>query len=276
MRIDSLLHDGLAFGVIDSGPEDGEPVVLLHGFPERATSWDLVSPLLHDAGLRTYALDQRGYSPGARPRGRRSYALPRLVGDVRALVERIGGSAHVVGHDWGGGVAWALAGRHPEVVRTLTSASTPHPGALLAAMVRSDQLRDSWYMGLFQLPWLPEWLIGHGGERFDTMLRKGGMSEADVARFHREILDEGALTGGLNWYRAMPFAPPGWGRLRITVPTTYVWSDKDVALGRWAAEHTADWVDADYRFVELSGVSHWIPRRAPEALAAEVIARVGA
>lgn len=274
MRISSLDHDGLTFDVIDSGPEDGEPVVLLHGFPERASSWDLVSPLLHAAGLRTYALDQRGYSPGARPRRRRDYALPRLVGDAHALVQRIGGSAHVVGHDWGGGVAWSLAGRHPGTVRTLTSASTPHPGALLTAMVRSRQLRDSWYMGLFQLPWLPERLISRGGERFDTMLRKGGMSESDVARFHREILDDGALTGGLNWYRAMPLAPPSWGRDRVTVPTTYVWSDRDVALGRWAAEHTADWVDADYRFVELAGVSHWIPRRAPEALAAEIIRRV--
>jgi pimeloyl-ACP methyl ester carboxylesterase len=276
MRIDSFAHDGLTFGVIDTGPLDGEPVVLLHGFPERATSWDRVAPHLHAAGLRTYALDQRGYSPGARPRGRRAYTLPRLVGDAHALIQRIGSSAHVVGHDWGGGVAWSLAGRHPEAVRTLTSASTPHPAALLAAMVHSRQARDSWYMAFFQLPWLPERLILRGGDKLDLMLRKGGMDDEGVARVHREIFHDGALTGGINWYRAMPLAPPSWTRDRIAVPTTYVWSNRDFALGRWAAEHTAAWVDGDYRFVELDRVSHWIPREAPEALAREVIARVGA
>lgn len=273
--LDSFSNQGLTFDVIDAGPRDGEPVVLLHGFPERATSWDLVTPLLHDAGLRTLALDQRGYAPGARPKRRWDYTLPKLVGDVRALTDRLGGSAHVVGHDWGGAVAWALAGRHPEAVRTLTAVSTPHPAALLAAMVRSDQLRDSWYMGLFQFPWLPERLLSHGGDRLDTMLRKGGMSEQDVARFHRDITDDGVLPTALHWYRALPFTRPGEATGRITVPTTYVWSDRDVALGRWAAEHTESYVDADYRFVELAGISHWIPRQAPHALAGEIIARVG-
>lgn len=275
MRIEKLFHDGLTFDVVDTGPEDGEPVVLLHGFPERPTSWAAVSPLLHDAGLRTVALDQRGYSRHARPRRRRDYALPKLTGDALALVEELGGSAHVVGHDWGAMVAWSLALHHPAAVRTLTAVSVPHPAAFLESMVRSGQLRDSWYIGLFQLPFLPERLLSRRGGPLDVMLRKGGMTEADIARFQREVVEDGALTGGLNWYRALPFAPPTWSRRRAGVPTTYVWSDRDVALGRWAAEHTGDWVDADYEFVELAGVSHWIPTEAPEALADAIVARVG-
>lgn len=275
-RLTSLDHDGLTFDVVDSGPEDGEPVVLLHGFPERPSSWDRVSPVLNEAGLRTLALDQRGYSPGARPRRRRDYTLSKLTGDVVALIDRVGGSAHVVGHDWGAAVAWTLAGRRPSAVRTLTAVSVPHPGALTAAMVRSNQALQSWYIGLFQVPWLPERLLSVRGGTLDVMLRKGGATDEDIARFQSEIIDSGALTTALNWYRALALNPPTWGRTRVTVPTTHVWSDRDAALGRWGAEHSSDWVDADYRFVELEGVSHWIPREAPALLADAIIDRVGA
>lgn len=272
-RITTYEHDGLTFDVVDSGPIDGEPVVLLHGFPDRAMSWGAVAERLQAAGLRTLAPDQRGYSPGARPRGRRAYATPRLVGDVLALVDRLGGSAHLVGHDWGAAVAWGTAMHHPAAVRSLTAVSVPHPAAFVDAMPRG-QAAQSWYMALFQLPWLPERLLSHRSERLDAMLRQGGMSEADVERYHRDVVGHGALTGGLNWYRAVPFTRPSWSRVRVTVPTTYVWSDRDVALGRWGAEHTADWVGADYAFVELEGVSHWIPTEAPDALAAAILARV--
>lgn len=273
MRIDTLHHDGLTFDVVDTGPVDGEPVVLLHGFPERSSSWTEVSELLHGHGLRTVAPDQRGYSPGARPPHRRDYAMPKLVGDVLALVDELGGSAHLVGHDWGAAVAWTVAARHPDAVRTLTAVSVPHPAAFLAAMPRG-QLLKSWYMGLFQLPWLPEALLSRRGGTLDGMLRKGGLTADDIARFDREIVDDGALTGGLNWYRALPFTPPTWSRTKVRVPTTFVWSDHDVALGRWGAEHTGDWVDADYEFVELRGISHWIPTEAPDALAEAVVERV--
>lgn len=271
--IESFHHDGLTFDVVDAGPEDGEPVVLLHGFPERAGSWEQVSARLTAQGLRTLAPDQRGYSPGARPPRRRDYAMPHLVGDVLALIDEVGGSAHVVGHDWGAAVAWTLAARHPEACRTLTAVSVPHPAAFLAAMPRG-QLLQSWYMGMFQLPWLPEQLLSKRGGGLDLALRKGGSTPEDIERLQRDIIDYGALTGGLNWYRALPFAPPSWSRTKVRVPTTFVWSDHDVALGRWGAEHTAEWVEADYEFVELAGVSHWIPTQAPDALAEAILERV--
>lgn len=271
-RVDSYSHDGLTFDVVDEGPLDGEPVVLLHGFPQRATSWAGVAPLLHGAGLRTLAPDQRGYSAGARPRRRRDYTLRRLVGDVTALVDAVGGPVHLVGHDWGAAVAWLTAAGRPDLVRSLVAVSVPHPAAMAQAALRSDQLRRSWYMGLFQVPWLPERVLG--SDRGEVWLRGGGMTAAMVERFRHEMVADGALHGGLMWYRAIPFSRPGRPGSRVTVPTTMVWSDGDVALARAGAEQSRHWVDAPFELAVLEGVSHWVPDEAPEALARLVVARV--
>lgn len=273
-RIRTVRRDGLVLDVLDDGPVDGEPVVLLHGWPERATAWSHVAPILNAAGYRTLALDQRGYAPGARPSRRRAYRLPILADDVAALIDEAGGSAHVVGHDWGAAVAWAVAGLHPARTRTLTAVSVGHPAAFMKAMVRSDQARKSWYMAMFNLPFLPELLVRRRAAWFDLQLRKGGMTKDDVARFRREIVDDGALPTSLNYYRAVPVTDPRATRFRVAAPTTMVWSTKDVALGRWAAEHSADWVDGPFELVVLDGVSHWIPTEAPDALADAILDRV--
>ncbi len=273
-RIESFTRDGLTFDVVDSGPLDGDPVVLLHGFPERATSFAAVSARLHEHGLRTFAPDQRGYSPRARPRTRIGYRITALVADVEALMDRIGAPVHVVGHDWGALVGWALAARRPDRVLSLTAVSVPHPGAYLAACLRSSQLRDSWYIALFVVPFLPEWVAQNRPEKFDVSLLKGGMTRDDVARFHREIVDHGALPGALGWYRAIPFAPFGWAREQVGVPTTFVWSDRDVAISRTSAELCGRFVTGSYELVVLEGVSHWIPTQAPAALADAVLARI--
>jgi pimeloyl-ACP methyl ester carboxylesterase len=277
-RISSVSRGRFVFDVVDDGPLDGEVVVLLHGFPERAASWRLVAPLLNDAGYRTLAMDQRGYSPGARPRRRRDYRVRELAGDVVALVDAAvgpAGSAHVVGHDWGAIVGWGVAQLHPERVTSLTAVSVPHPGAFLAAMARSSQLLKSWYMLLFQLPWLPEKAVGLIDRASDEQLAGSGLTRADAERIRRDVIDHGALTGALNWYRALPLNSPRDIRLKVSVPTTFVWSDEDVAVGRRSAETCHRWVDAPYRFVELAGVSHWIPTQAPGPLAAAVLDRVG-
>lgn len=273
-RIASYSRGGLTFDVRDEGPLDGDPVLLLHGFPERASSWDAVAARLHAAGLRTVAPDQRGYSPRARPRTRWAYRASELVADVAALADEVGRPVHVVGHDWGAHVGWLLAARHPERVRSLTAASVPHPGAFLAACRRAGQLRLSWYFLLFMVPFLPEWSARHRSAKFDLELRKGGMTDDDVARFRREVVEYGALPGGLGWYRAIPFHPPGWARLQVSVPTTHVWSDGDVALTRLGAELSERFVTAPYELVVLEGVSHWIPNQAPDALADAVLARI--
>lgn len=275
-RITSVERDGLTFDTFDEGPLDGEVVVLLHGFPERSTSWRYVAPLLHERGFRTVAMDQRGYSPGARPRRRRDYRIPLLVEDVAAVIEKVGAPAHLVGHDWGAVVGWTLAMQRPELLTTYTAVSVPHPMAFLRAGLASRQGLKSWYIGAFQVPGAAERLAATPGGRFDTELRKGGMTEEEVQRFRREIVDDGALRPALMWYRAVPLVdvrnPPN---RTVTVPTTFVWSDGDVAVARWGAERTGRYVDAPYELVVLEGVTHWIPTQAPEACAEAILGRVG-
>lgn len=273
-RVHSVERDGLVLDVVDEGPVDGEPVVLLHGWPDRATVWRRVTPLLNDAGCRTLAMDRRGFAPGARPARRRDYRLTELVGDVADLIDAVGGSAHVVGHDWGAATAWATAGLHPDKVRTLTAVSVAHPAAFTKAMVRSDQALRSWYMAFFNLPYLPELALRSGWT--DRVLLRIGMSRDDVRRFRREIVDDGALSTSLGCYRGLLLTDPREIGFRVTAPTTMVWSTGDPALGRWAPEHSADYVDAPFELVVLDGVSHWIPTEAPDALADAILARVGA
>ncbi|GAB3943183.1 alpha/beta fold hydrolase [Micromonospora vulcania] len=273
MRVDAR---GLTFEVRTGGPQDGAPVLLLHGFPQHGGEWDEVVPALHAAGLRTYAPDQRGYSPGARPTEVTAYRIPELVADAVAVLDALGLDAvHLVGHDWGAIVAWALAADHPERVRTLTAVSVPHPAAMAHALAHDGQQKArSSYIALFRQPGKAEkvLLALHA-----TALRKllGGVGDASrVDRYADPMREPGALTAALNWYRAMSRADLA-GVGPVAVPTTYVWSDRDVAIGRTAAEACAGNVTGDYRFVSLPGVSHWIPDVAPGPLAEAILARVG-
>jgi pimeloyl-ACP methyl ester carboxylesterase len=269
-RLPSYSRAGLTFDVVDDGPQDGDPVVLLHGFPERASSWRHVAPLLHARGLRTYAPDQRGYSPGARPAHRWNYRMQDLVGDVVALVEEIGRPVHLVGHDWGAAVGWAVAGGHPDLVRTWTAVSVPHPSAFARAVLTSRQALRSYYILAFQVPWVPE----SRAETFPKLLRSSGMTREEVERFKEEILEYGAFSSAINWYRAIPFGDPrAWGR-KVRVPTTFVWSDGDSAVDSVGGRYNPDHMDAPYTYVELNGVTHWIPTQAPEELAAAILARI--
>lgn len=277
-RIESFAHDGLTFDVIDQGPLDGDVVVLLHGFPQRASTWAGVASRLNARGYRTIAPDQRGYSPRARPPRWRDYRITALVADVEALLERIGGPVHLVGHDWGAAVAWLVASRSPHV-RTLTSVSVPHPAAFLVALASRDQLRRSWYMGFFQLPRLPERFVTRRPERFDGLLRGGGLTRDQVAQIRRDVVEYGAFGGGVNWYRGIPLsltAAPRLWRARVAVPVTHVWSDRDVALSRRTADLTRRWATGPFRLEVLHGVSHWIPEQEPERLARVILDRVAA
>jgi pimeloyl-ACP methyl ester carboxylesterase len=271
----SFRRDGMVFDVRDSGNADGEPVVLLHGFPQDARAFDRLAPVLHTAGLRTLAPDQRGYSPSARPRGRGAYRLRETVEDVLALLYAAGlDSAHVVGHDWGGAVAWGLGAWHPERVRTLTTLSTPHPAAMQKALVTSDQGLRSYYMALFQVPLLPERvLLAGGGALLRRGLRHGGLPDELADHYVARMREPGALTGALNWYRALPLTlrdPVG----TVRVPTLHVWSTGDAFLGRTATEATAQHVDAPYRLEVLEDVPHWVPELAADRVGELVTAHV--
>jgi pimeloyl-ACP methyl ester carboxylesterase len=268
----------LTFDVRADGPADGRPVLLLHGFPQTSLSWAAVTPRLTEAGLRTYAPDQLGYSPGARPGEVGAYAMQNLAQVTVDLMTALDvPRADVVGHDWGANVAWTLGAWHADRVRSLTAVSVPHPAAYTAAF-RADpeQKERSAYIRLFwQEGKAEEVLLADDARRLRRMLT-GGEGETGVPA---EAVDEyvavlsapGALTAALNWYRAMS---SGIRVDRVDVPTTYVWSDGDVAIGRTAAEACANYVTGDYTFVELPGVTHWIPEQAPDQLASAILDRI--
>lgn len=245
--------------------------MLLHGFPERASCWRLVAPHLHAQGYRTIAPDQRGYSPGARPSRRRDYSIANLVDDVAELINHIGRPVHVVAHDWGSMVAWNHAGRYPHQVRTLTALAVPHPDAYVKAL-RGGQFLKSWYIAFFQLPWLPELMSRRPGGPMDRNLVRGGMGPEDLAAFRREIVDYGALPGGLAWYRALAFSPRR--RARVTVPTTMLWSDGDRFIAAEGVESCGEYVDGPYEFVTLRGATHWMPTQDPAAVSRVILDRL--
>ena len=261
-------RDGLTFDLHRAGPSGGEPVVLLHGFPQDASCWDGVAARLHEHGYRTLAPDLRGYSPGARPRGRRAYRMGECVLDVVALLDdqRIE-RAHVVGHDWGSALAWAVAGLHPDRVRSLSAISVPHPSAFLAAMPRGQALR-SWYMLAAQLPVLPELRLR---SRLRADLIGSGLPAPYADRYADRMREPGAATAALNWYRALPWSAPV---PPCPVPTTFLWGRRDRFIGRSAALATGRWVSGPYQFVELDG-GHWLPETHAELVAEYVRERIG-
>jgi pimeloyl-ACP methyl ester carboxylesterase len=170
-----------------------------------------------------------------------------------------------------------VAATRPDRVHTLTVVSAPHPRAVMNAMLTSGQLLQAWHVGFFQLPWLPEAAIRWQDGRFAVkLLERSGLGE-ELARAYADRLrdDPGCLTGALSWYRAMPLDISAGRRAgAITVPTTYVWSTGDTAIGRRAAELTGRWVTGPFDFKVLEGVSHWIPEQAPDVLAAGILERI--
>jgi pimeloyl-ACP methyl ester carboxylesterase len=252
------------------GPEDGPLVVLLHGFPQSSYQWRYQLPALGEAGYRAVAPDQRGYSPGARPDGVDAYHVDRLVADVLAIADWLGAHRfHLVGHDWGGVVAWLLAARYPQRLRSLTAVSTPHLFALAEAMgmPSGDQARRSSYIGFFRQPELPEHLLlADEGAGLRALFANTDYHDREAMEEYVSLLgDPSALAAALNWYRALDFASLA-GMGPIGTPTLYVWSTEDPALGPEAAEGTRSQVRGSYRFVVFEGVNHWIPEEVPDEL----------
>ncbi len=264
---DTIPANGLRFDVRSAGPVDGPLVVLLHGFPQSSAIWEGQLTALAAAGYRAVAPDQRGYSPGARPRPTSAYRIQELGADVVALAAALGRQRfHVVGHDWGGAVGWYLAAAHREAVVSLASLSTPHPRAMATALRSSTQLLRSAYIPFFRLPWVPEQALSAAGHLLlrQALLRSGLPADRTDAVVD-ELARRGSLPSALAWYRAngiQMVAAVG----TIRVPTLYVWSTGDTALGRTAAFATGSHVEGPYRFEVLDGVSHWIAETAAGAL----------
>jgi len=262
----------LTFDALVDGPTGGRLVLLLHGFPQSGWSWRHVMAALASAGCRVVAPDQRGYSPGARPDDVSAYAMSSLVSDAVGMLQALDADrADVVGHDWGAAVAWQLAGRHPELVRTLTAVSVPHPLAFVEALrTDEDQRAKSQYMLFFQQEGVAEDALLDNDAAGLRAVFAGSGSTVDIDRYVALMSEPGVLTKALNWYRNQnlddirDLGP-------TTVPTLYVWSDDDLALGPVAAHDTAAHVTGPYRFEVLHGVSHWVPEQAHGELSTWVL-----
>ncbi|HKA85875.1 MAG TPA: alpha/beta hydrolase [Acidimicrobiales bacterium] len=263
-----IAANGLTFRARVAGPEDGPVVLLLHGFPQTSRCWAAQLDALAAAGHRAVAIDQRGYSPGARPDDPAAYAMGHLVDDVLGIVDALDtDQVDLVGHDFGGSVAWTVAGHHPDRVRTLTIASTPHPLAFVRAYqareaTPSDQNQRSGYMRAFR--------EAPRGQTEAQLLADGaaglrqayaGLPEASIAAHVEDMSAPGVLIAAVDWYRAMS-AKASVAVPACPVPTLYVWSDRDPSIGRAAADATEELVTGPYDFVVLEGVSHWIPEQA--------------
>ncbi|KAA9145110.1 alpha/beta fold hydrolase [Microbacterium lushaniae] len=275
-RVQTFRHADLFFDVSDTGPIGGPVVVLLHGFPGSRRTWDAVAPLLAAGGARVIAFDQRGYSPRARPRRRRDYRTADVTGDVVALLDLLEvDRVHLVGHDWGGFVAWRMAAAAPQRLTGMTVLSTPHPSAMLRSLFSSAQGVRSLYIAFFQLPLLPETVLR---PRLARLLESSGLPAPIAREYQRFMAQPGALRAALHWYRGMALPDRRRGRparSRVHVPTTYVWGNADQALGRRAAQLTRKWVRGPYRFVELDE-GHWLPERAAGRVAQEILATLPA
>ena len=257
------------FDVRTAGPDDGEPVILLHGFPQTSWEWRHQIAALAGAGFRVVAPDQRGYSPGARPPDIADYALPLLVQDVVGLADAVGAERfHIVGHDWGAVVAWAVAVAARDRVITANPVSVPHPDAFARVLndPTSCQPQASSYFDVFVQPDSEDAFLANDR----TLLRAiyAGIDGAAVDEYVRVLGSKAALGAALNWYRANigdrnlqgpPLGP-------VEVPTMFTWSDGDTALCIDGALLTEEYVSGPYRFEVLEGVNHWIPDLAAEAM----------
>ncbi|WP_049890377.1 alpha/beta fold hydrolase [Natronorubrum sulfidifaciens] len=264
--------NGVELHVVEAGDDDGPLVVLLHGFPEYWYGWHRHLEALVDAGYRVLVPDQRGYNRSEKPTGVRAYRIQECSRDIAALISSTGrDQAHVVGHDWGGMVAWDLALREPSVIDRLGIVNAPHPTVFRQHLRSSpEQLRRSWYVFWFQLPWLPERTLRVGDYRLlESALRgtaaPGAFSEQDLEQYRAAWHADGALTGMLNWYRAAARYPPTPPRKRVETPTLLVWGEDDTALTPALA------IDSDLRCSTsrlelLPETSHWVQHERPERL----------
>lgn len=270
MRHRQLELPEVSLHLVEAGPESGEPIVLLHGFPEFWYGWRHQFGPLVAAGRHVIAPDQRGYNLSSKPRGIDSYRLERLAGDVVALLDGLRlQEAVVAGHDWGAAVAWWVGQHHPDRVRRLLILNVPHPEAMRRFVWRSPrQWLRGWYVLFFQLPRLPELSLSLGNWRglqagMVGSAPQGLFSEYELERYREAWRREGSLTAMLNWYRAALRYPASTeGSNRLSVPTDILWGEEDAFL-------IPELADASLKYCEqasltrVPGCSHWIQHEQP-------------
>ncbi len=270
MDIQKLEHvvlptNGVRLHVVQNGSRYGALVILLHGFPEFWYGWRRQIQPLADAGFRVWTPDQRGYNLSDKPLGTTAYRLDELALDVLGLINAAGvDRCYLVGHDWGGAVAWWLAMRYPDRVSKLAILNMPHPAVMQRSLTRNlAQLRRSWYVFFFQVPFLAEALLRNDDwDRVELMLyagsRPGSFTPQDLELYRQSWWRKGAFTSMLNWYRAALQMPPSMtGDIRIRMPTLLLWGAQDIALGRELVQPSLDLCDRG-SLVFYEDASHWV------------------
>lgn len=287
--------NGIRLHYVESGSGD-DLVILLHGFPEFWYSW---RHQLTELGTRFHVVapDMRGYNLSEKPPRVEDYSTDVLVNDVIGLIDHFGAAkAAIVGHDWGAGVAWAVAQKYPERVSKLAVLQVP-PAAAWRTNLSLGQLFRSWYMFFFQLPRLPEWAIRRnsfkGLDRVfkEKVVRPGSFTDADVETYKEALRQPGALTSAINYYRANVFRimrgskmaataePSGEEETRkdrrIRVPTLFIFGEQDFAILPRTVRGVADYIDAPYKEFRIPDSGHWVQNEAVEEVNAALMEFLG-
>jgi pimeloyl-ACP methyl ester carboxylesterase len=264
-----IMTNGIRVHYVRQGT--GPLIVLLHGFPEFWYSWRYQIPFLAAHGYSVVAPDLRGYNDSEKPRT--GYDVSTLIRDIAGLVRGLGYErAVIVGHDWGGALAWAFALQYPQMTERLIVLNAPHPAAFAREMRTLKQLRKSWYMFFFQIPLLPEFLLGRnhaaliGRMLSASAIQKEAFPPAVLARYQEAMSKPGALTSSLNYYRAL-FQALGLSQQNrvIEAPTLLIWGEQDVALGIDLTKGLEQWVPhLQVRYIPDSG--HWVQQEKPDTV----------
>lgn len=263
--------NGVTLHVVTAGPKEGEPVILLHGFPEFWYGWKNQIPALAAAGYRVIVPDQRGYNQSDKPKGLDHYTIEQLTGDVVALMESFGySSVNLIGHDWGAMVSWGVGIYHPNRVRKLGILNVPHPKVFENTLRRDvRQMLKSWYVLAIQIPVLPERMLSANDfQGMSKALKDSGkpssFSDADIEKYKEAWRHEGALTSMMNWYRAYvrkPVRRPD--NARLPMPTLMIWGKNDIALSETMAQPSIEMCD-DGKLVMIDDATHWVQHDAAE------------
>ena len=279
-----LTANGVPLHIVEAGAADRPLVILLHGFPEFWFGWrELIGPLA-DAGYRVVAPDQRGYNLSGKPKGARAYGLDVLAADIFALADALGHERFsVVGHDWGAAVGWWMASLPAGRARLERMAilNAPHPAIWRRSMTEdAEQRRKSRYVQALRLPILPELLVRAGGykalaDAFASSTRREAFGPAEMAAYRAAWSQPGAVSGMINWYRALflqALPVPAAGSL--ATPTLIVWGDRDAFAGPELAEASAA-LCAEARVLHLPEATHWVAHDAPDEVSAALLGFLG-
>ena len=268
--------DGMEFRarIAGFGNRQGEGVILLHGFAETSIMWEPLMSRLANAGFRVVAFDQRGYSPGARPSGVHAYRNQKMAGDVIAVATAVGFERfHIVGHDFGGAVAWLAADRFPREIMSLTALSMPHPLALADALNDfSSQWLNSSYVPLRWIPLMPELVFGFNQAAHLKAVQWQLQRPEQVAEYTQVFSEYGALRGAFNWYRAFSLQPRDFSST-IKQPVLFLSGNRDEAFDRSAIEKTANYVEGPFRFHHLTA-GHRLMTEIPNFVSNEVVSHL--